>query len=141
MLYHSHSAEETKQIADAFAKTLTGGEYISLKGDLGTGKTTFVQGVAQALGSKDPVRSPTFTILNLYQTTHPYINKIVHLDCYRLRSCQDLHVLELEEWLNQPDAIILTEWPFEQMSEVKKHIIITLSHVSEQERDIEIKEK
>ena len=136
MTQTSHSTEETKKIAKEFARTLEGGEFIALKGELGAGKTTFVQGLAEAFGVTDPVRSPTFTIMNIYKADRGAIKKIVHLDCYRLDSCQDLNALELEEWLNQPDTIIVTEWPFEEMSNVQKPISIEITMASLDERRI-----
>ena len=138
MTQTSHSAEETKKIAKEFASTLKGGEFVALKGELGAGKTTFVQGLAEALGVTDPVRSPTFTIMNIYNANHDAIKKIVHLDCYRLGSCKDLNALELEEWLNQPDTIIITEWPFKEMSEMKNSRMITIDLSSESKREIAI---
>ncbi|SRR3989339_739960 len=107
----SHSPEETQSLAASFSATLKGGEIIALEGDLGTGKTTFVQGVASALGSVDLVRSPTFTILNVYRTNHPVIRQIVHIDGYRLRNEEDIVNLGLDEWVERPDTILFIEWP------------------------------
>jgi len=113
MRFQSNSPEHTKQIAAQFATTLTGGEVILLEGELGVGKTTFVQGFAVVLGYEGPVRSPTFTLVNIYPTTHSTIKKIVHVDLYRLSREQDLQVLALEEWMNQTDSVLLVEWPQE----------------------------
>ncbi len=110
------SEQKTKQIAADFAKTLKGGEVVFLKGDLGTGKTTFVRGVAEAFGFKEPVRSPTFTIMNLYQTDN---FQIVHLDFYRFTSFQEIQALGLEEYLGQKDSIVFIEWPEKGIEENK----------------------
>lgn len=110
MEYKSRSTEETKHIAAEFAKTLKGGEVIFLRGELGSGKTTFVQGVAKALGYDGPVRSPTFTLVNVYPASHEQINRIIHVDLYRLKDPSELEPLALEEYLD-PSAVILVEWP------------------------------
>ncbi len=110
MEFVSTSPEQTKQIAADFSQTLKGGETVLLEGELGAGKTTFVSGLAKALGYEGPVRSPTFTLTNIYPTPHPTISKIVHVDLYRLKSEADLRPLALEEMVND-STIVLIEWP------------------------------
>jgi tRNA threonylcarbamoyladenosine biosynthesis protein TsaE len=138
MEYTTHSPEETQKVANELVATLKGGEFIELVGDLGAGKTTFAQGIGQALGVKRPLRSPTFTIMNIYKTNHPTIKRIVHIDCYRLQDACDLNTLELEEWLGQPDTIILTEWPMNNMSGEIKTIRVTLESSKNNQRTISI---
>jgi len=111
MIYQSYSCDQTKQIAADFATTLHGGEVIALEGEIGAGKTTFVQGLAEALGAGGLARSPTFTVMNIYPATNDRIKKIVHVDAYRLRTPEDLFNLGLEEWIGRPDSIVLIEWP------------------------------
>ena len=137
----SHSQEETKQIASEFAKTLEGGEVILLDGDLGSGKTTFVQGLTQHFGFTDPVRSPTFTIMNIYEVEHSTIKRIVHMDFYRLKDPHELHPLGLEEWLGMSDTVVLIEWPREEMviDPKWKMVHIRFDQLGEQERSIKIK--
>jgi tRNA threonylcarbamoyladenosine biosynthesis protein TsaE len=106
----SHSIEETKKIAAEFARALLGGEVVALAGDLGTGKTTFVKGVADALGVMHVVRSPTFAILHAYQTNGPNIKHVVHVDAYRLKP-GETRELGLDDWLGRADAVLLIEWP------------------------------
>lgn len=107
----STSVEQTKQIAAEFAKQLNGGEVIFLEGDLGSGKTTFVQGLAKALGYNGPVRSPTYTLVNIYPTRHSTISKIVHVDLYRLKNEAELLPLALEEYLEDESSVLIVEWP------------------------------
>ncbi|MBI4714268.1 tRNA (adenosine(37)-N6)-threonylcarbamoyltransferase complex ATPase subunit type 1 TsaE [Candidatus Uhrbacteria bacterium] len=107
----SFSPNQTKQIAEDFAKTLKGGEVIFLEGELGTGKTTFVQGAAKALGYGGPVRSPTFTIVNIYPASHETIKKIVHIDLYRIKNKSELSALALEELVQDPNSVMFIEWP------------------------------
>ncbi len=111
MQHTSHSPEQTKKIAAEFAKKLRGGEIVTLEGELGAGKTTFVQGLAEALGAEGPVRSPSFTIMNLYRIPKGPIREIVHLDCYRLKRPEEVQNLGLEDWFQKKDTIVLVEWP------------------------------
>lgn len=99
------SPEETRIVGAALAPLLVPGDLISLSGDLGAGKTCFVQGLATALGVDGRVTSPTFTIVHEYSGRFP----IVHLDIYRLQTFQELLDLGFEEYLD-PNAIVLLEW-------------------------------
>lgn len=101
----THSAEETRILGAAMAPLLLPGDVISLSGDLGAGKTCFVQGLATALGAPGRVTSPSFTIVHEYEARYP----IVHLDVYRLDSFQEVLDLGFEEFLD-PRAILLLEW-------------------------------
>lgn len=101
----SRSADETRILGAALAPTLVPGDLVSLSGDLGAGKTTFVQGLAAALGVKQSVTSPTFTLIHEYEGRYP----ILHLDVYRLDSFQEVLDLGFEELLD-PAAVIVIEW-------------------------------
>lgn len=107
----STSPEQTKQIAAEFARTLKGGEVVLLEGDLGAGKTTFVQGLVGVFSHDREVRSPTFTIVNIYPVSHDRIKAIVHADLYRIKDASELPALGLEEWLGRKDTVVLVEWP------------------------------
>lgn len=140
-MHTTHSAEETKQVAQELVSTLKGGEFLALQGDLGAGKTTFTQGLAEALGVEDPVRSPTFTLMNIYKTAHPSIKTLVHLDCYRLGDVCDVSFLELEEWLNRNDVVIVMEWPPSMLKKTlgaTQWITVIFEQLSEQERTLSI---
>ena len=99
------SPEETRLLGACLAPTLLPGDVISLSGDLGAGKTVFVQGVATALGVEMRVTSPAFTIVNEYEGRFP----VIHMDVYRLDSFQEVLDLGFEELLD-PGAILLVEW-------------------------------
>ncbi len=101
----SRSADETRILGAALAPTLVPGDVVSLSGDLGAGKTTFVQGLAAALGVKQAVTSPTFTLIHEYEGRYP----VLHLDVYRLDSFQEVLDLGFEELLD-PAAVIVIEW-------------------------------
>lgn len=110
MTYTTHSAEETQKIAAEFAATLKGGEFISLIGDLGAGKTTFVRGLVEALGGTVRVKSPTFTVMNEYPVDAGAIKRVVHIDFYRFTDATELEALSLDDE-RRPDTVILAEWP------------------------------
>ncbi|HYI46399.1 MAG TPA: tRNA (adenosine(37)-N6)-threonylcarbamoyltransferase complex ATPase subunit type 1 TsaE [Actinomycetota bacterium] len=101
----THSAEETRIVGAALAPNLLPGDVVSLSGDLGAGKTVFVQGLCAALGVEDRVLSPTFTIVHEYEGRFP----IIHLDIYRLDSFQEVLDLGFEEFLD-PSSVVLVEW-------------------------------
>lgn len=122
MKYISRNEKETYQIAAKLAKKLKGGEIIALEGDLGAGKTTFVKGLAKALGIKQHVTSPTFVLMKVYAISHKplAISQLVHVDCYRLDEPQELFYLGLEEYLNKPEAVVIIEWADKIRNYLKK---------------------
>ena len=105
--YTVHSVEETWQVAVELASVLTPGSVIALTGDLGAGKTTFMQGLGFALGVQRPVTSPTFTLCVEYPTPR---FKLVHMDLYRLIGPDDLLTIGFPEYL-ESGAVVAIEWP------------------------------
>jgi tRNA threonylcarbamoyladenosine biosynthesis protein TsaE len=103
----TESAEQTRTAAAALAAQLPPDTVIALHGDMGVGKTTFVQGLAEGLGVKAQVTSPTFAIYSVYEGTRA---KLVHLDAYRLENERQLEELLLEEFLSSPWCLAV-EWP------------------------------
>ncbi len=101
------SADEMRQIAAALATILPPDITLALHGDLGVGKTTFVQGLAVGLGVRETVTSPTFSIYNVHRGQ---ANTLVHLDAYRLESALQLEALLLHEFLQSP-WVLAVEWP------------------------------
>jgi tRNA threonylcarbamoyladenosine biosynthesis protein TsaE len=99
------SPEETREVGRLVGGVLSAGDVVSLTGDLGAGKTTFVQGAALALGVEQPVLSPTFTLVRQYEGRTP----ILHMDVYRLDRLQDVLDLGFEEMLDG-QAILFVEW-------------------------------
>ncbi|MCX6714451.1 MAG: tRNA (adenosine(37)-N6)-threonylcarbamoyltransferase complex ATPase subunit type 1 TsaE [Candidatus Uhrbacteria bacterium] len=136
----SNSLEETKNIAHKFASTLVGGDVVFLEGDLGAGKTSFVQGVLEALGYTEPVRSPTFSIMNMYLiANHPTIERVIHLDFYRFESPREVHSLGLEEMMENKKNVFMIEWPkngIENGSDIRYTRSIKFRSVNEQTREI-----
>jgi tRNA threonylcarbamoyladenosine biosynthesis protein TsaE len=99
------SAGETREVGEAIASTLGPGDTVILTGELGAGKTTFVQGVARGLGIEEQVSSPTFTLVKEYRG----ILDLAHVDVYRLERVQDVVDLGLEE-LAGGRGVCLVEW-------------------------------
>ncbi len=83
---------------------------IALHGDLGAGKTTFVQAVARALKVEMVPSSPTFVVMKSYETNHPKWKKLVHLDAYRLETLDELGPLRFDDLLLEKETIICIEW-------------------------------
>jgi tRNA threonylcarbamoyladenosine biosynthesis protein TsaE len=101
----SNSVKDTHKLARHLLKQLPGPQILALHGDLGSGKTCFVQGLAAALGVDRPVTSPTFTLVHEYRGTR----SLVHVDLYRLRDSLDALMLGLEEYF-ESDGITAIEW-------------------------------
>lgn len=83
---------------------------VALTGDLGAGKTTFIQGAAAALGVDERVASPTFVIQRVYDLEDQPFTKFVHIDAYRLDSTDELSVLGWETMLSNPGNLVFIEW-------------------------------
>ena len=83
---------------------------VALSGDLGAGKTTFVQQVAQILGITETVTSPTFVIMKSYETTNETFRTLVHMDAYRIEDDSELAPLNFSTVLKQPHTLVCIEW-------------------------------
>jgi tRNA threonylcarbamoyladenosine biosynthesis protein TsaE len=101
----TRSPDDTRKAGAAVAELLVPGDVISLTGDLGAGKTAFVQGAGRALGVKEPVVSPTFVLVREYRGDVP----VHHLDVYRLDRIQEVLDLGFEDYLD-PSGVLFIEW-------------------------------
>lgn len=101
------SAAETRALAAEFAQTLPPDTTLALHGDMGVGKTTFVQGLAEGLGVHEHVTSPTFAIYSVYRGAG---RTLVHMDAYRLERAAQVEDLMLDEFLVSP-WVLAVEWP------------------------------
>lgn len=101
----SRSPDETRAIGEAVAPVLAPGDVVALSGDLGAGKTCFVQGAARALGVDQRVTSPSFVLVREYEGRVP----VAHVDVYRLNNLQELVDLGYEEFLD-PHWVVFIEW-------------------------------
>ncbi len=134
----SKSEEETLGIAEELVKSLSSKEnVVCLFGDLGSGKTVFVKGIAKALGIESyTVKSPTYTFIREY--THKK-GKLIHVDLYRLEEIDDLLLDQIEEFASVPSNLIVIEWA-DRMGEnlPSNHKDVCFEHVDENKRKITI---
>ena len=129
----SSSTSSTISFGKQLAKYLEEGDIINLRGNLGAGKTTFVKGVAEGLGFKGVVNSPTFTLINEYHSNP----KLVHIDCYREKNIDRWNIIGISDYFSDKNIIII-EWPdiLEQILPKKGVFNIRLIHISESNRKI-----
>ncbi len=143
----AHSLEETREIAQDIANKLEPGYLITLRGNLGTGKTTFTRLLVGALGIDARVQSPSFVIARKYTSnkktaTKQNIQVVNHLDLYRLQNVQEAEELDLGQYFNQPNEITIIEWPeiAQELIPARKRIDILFEDLGENTRRIKIEE-
>ena len=134
--FFSRSPEQTRRVGMRLGGQLQPGDVVCLQGDLGAGKTTLVQGLAQGWGSLDPVTSPTFIIVNVYR--RPDDGQLFHMDAYRLDSTPEAAELDLDEMLSQ--GSLLVEWP-ERIQQVLPDdcMWISFEYLAEEHRQMLLK--
>lgn len=111
---------------------------LALKGELGAGKTTFMQALCKRLGIAETVQSPTYVLMKIYTLTGPLttfgekrrFNRVIHIDAYRLESPKEFEALRPEEFLNDPKALVVVEWP-ERLAGVLPKPDLTVNFSSE----------
>jgi len=136
------SSEETRKLGEKTAKELlrkkSRQRVFGLKGELGGGKTTFLQGFAKGLGIKERILSPTFVILKRFQLSGRFKN-FYHIDCYRLKKSKELLDLEFEEIISNSQNIVVVEWA-DQVKRImpKNTVWIKFDFVDEEKRKITI---
>ena len=140
-VFISNNSDGTKKLGRDFAKVLEKGDVVALYGNLGSGKTTFAQGLAKGLGIKRRIISPTFIIVRQYRIKNHELRimNFYHVDLYRMENLVDVKELGLEEILNNSSNIVAIEWAeklgnglpekrwdikFEYLDEDKRKIII-----------------
>jgi len=104
--FFSHSAEQTQRLGIHLGTHLRTGDMICLEGNLGTGKTTLIQGIASGWGALDPVSSPTYVIVNEYRRAD--LERMFHVDAYRLENSMDADLLDFNRMLSQGPIVV--EW-------------------------------
>jgi tRNA threonylcarbamoyladenosine biosynthesis protein TsaE len=134
--FSSPSPDQTRRIGERLGGVLQTSDVICLQGDLGAGKTTFVQGIAQGWGSLDSVSSPTYIIVNEYGRNGS--GRLFHMDAYRLDSALEAEQLDFDSML--ADGALLIEWPERIDGLVPlEHLWIDLAHKGEEEREMKFK--
>lgn len=119
--YRTYSSEETKRVGSELAKKVSsikcqvlsrkGAVVLALKGDLGSGKTTFTQGFLRGMGIQRKAQSPTFVIFKRFALRDLPFTNVYHFDCYRIKKADELKILGIKEILENPKNIVLIEWP------------------------------
>ena len=136
MDFFSRSPEQTRRIGMRVGGVLQAGDVICLQGDLGAGKTTFVQGLALGWGSADSVSSPTFILVNVYRRVDQ--SQLFHMDAYRLDSTPEAEQLDLDSML--ADGPLVIEWPERMAGLIPiERLWIKLEHVDDEEREMRFK--
>lgn len=136
-IYLTKTSEETKKLAQNFAKTLKLGDFLAFYGNLGSGKTTFIQGLAEGLGVKRRISSPTFIIVRHYKLDK---GSFYHIDLYRIKTENDLLGLGIEELIRDKKNIFAVEWS-EKIGELlpQERYEIHCKYVKENMHEIKIK--
>ncbi len=159
--YITKSFLETQELGQDLAGRIlattapAGAVVLALQGDLGAGKTTFLQGLAKGLGIKEVVNSPTFVIMHKFEIRNPKsetnskfkiqnskFSFFYHLDLYRLENEKDVDFLDIKEILRNPENIVAIEWPEKLASSLRAQrsnlIQIKFKHLKENVREITI---
>lgn len=136
MSHTTRSPEETEKLAIDVAAGLKPGDRVALVGELGGGKTCFVRGLAKGLGAKGPVRSPSFTIMNVYTGGRV---ELYHLDLYRLSSAGEVFDAGLEEFIYGRGVAVI-EWADRAPGILDEcNLVVSFSHAGGDVREIEVR--
>ena len=134
MEFFTHSPAETEKIGEALGNILPAGTVIAYRGDLGAGKTAFTRGLARGLGYKEPVTSPTYTIVNEYLGGRL---PLFHFDMYRLASAEDLWDIGWEDYLDR-NGVCAVEWSENVEEALEGAVSVTIERRGENDRRISI---
>lgn len=130
----SRSADQTRRVGMRLGAILQLGDVVCLEGELGSGKTTFAQGIAAGWGSLDPVSSPTFVLVNIYRRTDG--ERLAHLDAYRLSDADEAVALDLDILLDSGPLVV--EWARRiEKALPSEHLWVDLNHVDTEQRGMQ----
>lgn len=120
--------KDWRDLADYLVERLKPGDIVTLSGQLGAGKTTFVQAFAKKLGVKKMPQSPTFTLMRSYAIPgRKSIKRLLHVDAYRIESDRELLALDLDEELSDGKTMLVLEWPENVRSWLQKKPVIAVT--------------
>jgi len=139
----TQSDNETRHIAEEFARGLCDDgnacHVVRLEGELGAGKTTFMQGVGRGLGIKQQMTSPTFIIFRVFDLKKCVYRRLYHFDCYRLKSYEAFKALGFEDIIADPKNLVVIEWGDLIREHLPKNTVkITFKVLSKEQRQIKI---
>ncbi len=134
MEFITNSPTETEHIGICLAEQLKPGTVVAYRGDLGAGKTAFTRGLARGLGAKEPVTSPTYTIVNEYLSGRM---PLFHFDMYRLGSAEELFDIGWEDYLDR-GGVCAVEWSENVEEALENPIAVTIEKLGEESRRITI---
>ena len=132
MTYITHSPEETEKLGEALGRCLAPGTVLAYRGELGAGKTAFTRGLARGLGYREPVTSPTYTIVNEYLGGRL---PLFHFDMYRLRCADVLWDIGWEDYLDR-GGVCCVEWSENVADALEDPITVTIDKLGENSRRI-----
>ena len=143
--YLTTSPGQTKKLGEILAKEVLktkqkGALIFGLEGDLGGGKTTFLQGFAKGLGIKEKILSPSFIVMRKFQIPNPKFQNFYHIDCYRIEKPREILDLDFKEIISNPKNIVAIEWS-DQVRKIipKNSLIIKFELVNKNKRKISLK--
>lgn len=132
-MIRTEGPEETRAFGSLLANRLLAGDVLLLTGDLGAGKSELTRGIAKGLGVTETVTSPTFTILNVYESGK---TPLYHFDWYRLQDSDELYDMGMDEYLGG-DGIAVVEWPERCEDAIpEKNLLIRIHTINENTREI-----
>ncbi len=145
--YITNNSAQTKKIGRMLAEEILKSKKlkrnafaVALRGDLGSGKTTFLQGFAKGLGVKEKILSPTFVILKEFKITNHKPRKFYHFDCYRIEKPKEISELGFKEILACVDNIVAIEWPEKINKFLPKNVLVLkFEFLDEKTRKITLK--
>lgn len=130
----TNSPEETGHLAELVGQKIREGTVLCLEGDLGAGKTLFVQNLARTLGVEGEVTSPTFNLMNVYEG----ICRIYHFDLYRLENETELEDIGFYEYTEEPEGIVVIEWPDKFLESLPEdYVEVHIKRIGEKSRQFE----
>lgn len=140
----TNSTDETRALGRRLARSIEPGRSVLFRGDLGAGKTTFIQGFLEELGAERPYVSPTFVIMKQYDLASPSptgVARVYHMDAYRIDDPVEMERLGLEEWIADKAGVVLVEWPERIVPLLPQGAVaVSLRWISDTEREITVEE-
>ena len=134
MRFETHSPEETEALGQRLAEQLKPGDVVAYFGDLGAGKTAFTRGLARGLGVREPVTSPTYTIVNEYLSGSM---PLFHFDMYRLGSAEELFDIGWEDYLSR-GGVCAVEWSENVADALEDAVRVSIRRTGDRDREITI---